>query len=535
MIQTEVLVIGSGIAGATTALQLARNPQREVVVVTRDPDPHESNTRYAQGGIVARGPGDSTELCVGDILAAGAGASSPRAAHILAEEGPRLLNELLAEKADVAFDRDAAGQYVWGQEAAHSRRRILHVGDGTGHAIIRGLIAALRRCPNVTLMTNVTAVDLITFPHHSRNPLTAYEPITCHGAYVFDRQELTVHRYLAAVTVLATGGLGRIYRNTTNPPGARGDGLALAHRAGARIVNAEYIQFHPTALAVPGAEGFLISEAVRGEGAVLLSPEGRPFMADYAPEWKDLAPRDVVARAIHHQMETHGYPHVLLDVASYLPADAIRTRFPNIYATCLKAGVDITREPIPVVPAAHYSCGGIWVDEWGRSSIANLYAVGEVSCTGLHGANRLASTSLLEGLVWGNRAAQCIEESLTRRLTLPIPDRAAVPSWDESGLVSDDDPALIQGDMQTIQNIMWHYVGVVRNADRLSRATRELRHLWNEIEMFYRTTRLSDSLIGLRNAAQVALMVTEAARHNRQSRGCHYRQDSDSVEGEQWT
>ena len=532
MIQTEILIIGCGIAGATAALRLARNPQRQITVITRAPDPQESNTRYAQGGIVGRSPDDSAEICMADILAAGAGVSSPQAARILAKEGPSLLHEILIETAGVQFDQGADGQLVWGQEAAHSRRRILHVGDGTGQAIISGLIAALRRCPNVTLVTDATAVDLITFPHHSRDPLAAYQPITCYGAYAFDRQERTVHRYVAANTVLATGGLGRIYRNTTNPPGARGDGLALAYRAGARIVNAEYVQFHPTALAAPGAEGFLISEAVRGEGGVLLSPDGRAFMADYSLQWKDLAPRDVVARAIHHQMETNGYSHVLLDIASHMNADAIRARFPNIYATCLKAGIDITREPIPVVPAAHYSCGGVWADEWGKSSIGNLYAVGEVSCTGLHGANRLASTSLLEGLVWGNRAAQHIEDALDRRTSLGLPGRDDVPPWDESGLVADADPALIQGDMQTIQNIMWHYVGLVRNADRLSRAIRELRHLQNEIETFYRTTKLSDGLIGLRNAVEVALIVAQAARHNRTSRGCHYRQDSVSVEGD---
>lgn len=532
MIQTEVLIIGCGIAGATTALRLARDPRRRITIITRAGDPHESNSRYAQGGIVARGPDDNADICVADILAAGAGASSPEAARILAEEGPPLLTEILIDEAGVPFDRSPEGALLWGQEAAHSRRRILHVGDGTGAAIMRGLIAALRRCPNVNLLTHATAVDLITFPHHSRDPLDAYRPISCHGAYVFDRDERTVHRYLAAATVLATGGLGRIYRNTTNPPGARGDGLALAHRAGARISNAEYIQFHPTALAAPGAEGFLISEAVRGEGGVLLSPDGRAFMAKYSPDWKDLAPRDVVARAIHHEMETNGYSHVLLDIASHMPAAALRERFPNIYAKCLEVGIDITREPIPVVPAAHYSCGGVWVDEWGRTSIENLYAVGEVSCTGLHGANRLASTSLLEGLVWGNRAGQHIAERLQCDAAAAIPGRNAVPPWDESGLVAEADPALIQGDMQVIQNIMWHYVGLVRSADRLSRAIRELRHLWNEIETFYRTTKLSDGLIGLRNAVEVALIIAQAARHNRQSRGCHYRADSVSEEGD---
>jgi L-aspartate oxidase len=532
LVETEILVIGCGIAGATTALRLARDPRRRIMVLTRDPDPRECNTRYAQGGIVDRGPNDSADLFVADILAAGAGASSPTAARILAEEGPAILQEVLMRTAGVEFDRSADGELVWGQEAAHSRRRILHVGDGTGDAIINGLIAALGRCPNVTIVPNATAVDLITFPHHSRDPLAAYQPIECYGAYAFDREARTVHRYVAAATVLATGGLGRIYRNTTNPPGSRGDGLALAHRAGARIANAEYVQFHPTALATPGSEGFLISEAVRGEGGVLLSPDGRAFMAEYSPEWKDLAPRDVVARAIHHQMETHGYSHVLLDIASHMEADAIRARFPNIYATCLQSGIDITVEPIPVWPAAHYSCGGVGVDEWGRSSIRNLYAVGEVSCTGLHGANRLASTSLLEGLVWGNRAAQYLEEWFGQHSPVAVPDRDDVPPWDESGLVADADPALIQGDMQTIQNIMWHYVGLVRSSERLSRAIRELRHLWNEIETFYRTTQLSDGLIGLRNAVEVALIVAQAARHNRQSRGCHYRQDSVINEGD---
>ncbi len=522
--QTDVLIIGCGIAGATTALRLARNPYRHITILSRDRDPRESNSRYAQGGIIGR-DSDSAPSLVADILAAGAGASSPQAARILCEEGPPLVQEILVETAGVAFDRDADGQLLWGQEAAHSCRRILHVGDSTGQAIMTGLIAALGRCPNVTFVKNTTAVDLITFPHHSRDPLTAYLPVICHGAYVFDQQERTVHRCLAAATVLAAGGLGRIYRNTTNPVGARGDGLAMAHRAGARIINAEYVQFHPTSLAAPGAEGFLISEAVRGEGGILLTPEGRAFMADYAPRWKDLAPRDVVARAIHNEMETRGYSHVLLDIASRMPADAIRTRFPTIYHECMRVGIDITREPIPVVPAAHYFCGGLWVDEWGQSTIDNLYAVGEVSCTGLHGANRLASTSLLEGLVWGNRAARHIEGTLSQHLSLKLPSLDDVPPWDESNLVADPDPALIQGDMQTIQNIMWHYVGLARNADRLSRAVRELRHLWNEIETFYRVTRLSDGLIGLYNAGEVALIIAQAARLNRQSRGCHYRQD----------
>jgi len=536
MDKTDVVIIGCGIAGATAALRLAQNPDRHILVLTRHADPLESNTRYAQGGIVSRGEDDTADCLYNDIIAAGAGASFPKTARILAEEGPDLLQKLLVETAGVTFDSAPDGRPFFGQEAAHSRRRILHVGDGTGLAIIQGLLAAMARFPNITLETNLTAVDLITFPHHSRDPLRTYQPIACYGVYAFHRKERTLHRYLAAATILATGGLGRIYRNTTNPPGARGDGLAMAHRAGARIINAEYVQFHPTALAAPGAEGFLISEAVRGEGAVLLTPEGRPFMADYSPEWKDLAPRDVVARAIHHQMEAHGYSHVLLDLATHMDADAIRARFPNIYAKCLSAGIDITREPIPVVPAAHYFCGGVAVDEWGLSSIQNLYALGEISCTGVHGANRLASTSLLEGLVWGDRAGRHIEALLScqspANLAASVPSFDEVPPWDESGLVADADSALIQGDMQTIQNIMWHYVGLARNTERLLRAIRELRHLWNEIETFYQTTKLSDGLIGLRNAVEVALIVAESALHNRQSRGCHFREDAGIAEGE---
>jgi L-aspartate oxidase len=509
-------------------LELAQNPKRRIRFITREPDPHESNTGYAQGGIISRGPDDSADLLVKDILAAGAGASLPEAARILAEEGPRLLQKILMEHAGIAFDCNSNGQLEWGQEAAHSRRRILHVGDGTGAAISRGLLAALKQKPNIDWFTNATAVDLITYPHHSRNPLDTYEPIRCYGAYVFDRTGREVHRTLAGVTILATGGIGRIYRNTTNPPGARGDGLAMAARAGARIINAEYVQFHPTALAEPGAEGFLISEAVRGEGGVLLTPKGQPFMEKYSPEWKDLAPRDVVARAIHTEMVENNYSYVLLDIASHMDADAIQKRFPNIYATCLKVGIDISHQPIPVVPAAHYFCGGVAVDEYGQTNIANLYAVGEVSATGLHGANRLASTSLLEGLVWGQRAAGHIEQRLNENPPT-VPRGEDIPAWDESGLIDDRDPALIQGDIQTIQNIMWHYVGLVRSGDRLARAIRELRHLQNEIETFYRTTKLSDGLIGLRNAVEAALIVAQAAQHNRQSRGCHYRQDSVTI------
>lgn len=521
-IETDVLIIGCGMAGATAALRLAQDRWRQVLVVTRAAEAEESNTRYAQGGIVGRGYGDSPELLARDLMAAGAGLCLPEAVRILAEEGPDLVQRLLVQEAGVAFDRDAGGALLYTLEGGHSVPRVLHVGDATGLAIERALVARLRELPNVTLMSDTTAVDLITSPHHTRDPLAVYRPITCHGAYLFDRRANVVHRALAPATVLATGGLGRLYRYTTNPEGARGDGLAMAYRAGARVVNAEYVQFHPTTLAVPGADNFLISEAVRGEGGRLYTPDGRHFMDRYAPRWGDLAPRDMVARAIHREMIEHGYPHVLLDLAGQMEPARIRERFPTIYATCLKAGVDITAEPIPVVPAAHYFCGGVLVDSWGRTTIRGLYAVGEVSCTGVHGANRLASTSLLEGLVWGERAGR----DIAQRDDLELVDESQVPPWEEVGNNALADPVLLYRDRRNIQHVMWLYVGLARSTHRLARALRDLNHLWETIDGFYRATRLSDDLIGLRNLAQAAWIVTRAAWHNRRSRGAHFREDA---------
>lgn len=521
-IETDALIVGCGIAGATAAWQLARNRQRQVTVVTRVAEAAESNTRYAQGGIVARGHGDSPELLGRDVLAAGAGLCLPQAVRLLAESGPDLVERLLVDEAGVEFDRDERGALLYTLEGGHSVPRILHVGDATGRAIEQALIARLRDLPNVTLLTDSTAVDLITSSHHARDPLAVYRPVTCQGAYVLDQEAGVVHRVLAPATVLATGGLGRIYRYTTNPEGARGDGLAMAYRAGARVVNAEYVQFHPTTLAVPGADNFLISEAVRGEGGRLYTPDGRRFMERRAPRWGDLAPRDVVARAIHQEMIEHGYPHVLLDLAGQMAADRIRERFPTIYATCLQAGVDITAEPIPVVPAAHYFCGGVLVNEWGRTTIDGLYAVGEVSCTGLHGANRLASTSLLEGLVWGERAGR----DIAARDDLTPGTAEEVPPWEDVGNNALADPVLVYRDRRNVQHVMWLYVGLARSTRRLSRALRELSHQWEAIDGFYRATRLSDDLIGLRNLAQAAWVVTRSAWHNRGSRGAHFREDA---------
>jgi L-aspartate oxidase len=519
-VQTDVLIIGGGIAGASAALRLAN--ERKITLISNTADLEESSSYYAQGGIVGRGLDDSPDQLVTDIIAAGAGLSHLPAVELLAEQGPRILKDLLIDRLGLEFDTDPKGGYAYGLEAAHSRNRILHVGDTTGRSIMQLLLQRVSEQPNIILLLEHTAVDLITHPHHAIDPLAVYEPITCHGAYVFNQHSREVHPILANHTILATGGLGQIYLNTSNPPKTRGDGLAMAYRAGARVANNEYVQFHPTTLHMTGVTKFLISEAVRGEGGVLLTRQGEPFMQRYAPKWADLAPRDVVARAIYWQMLENDDPFVLLDIASKQDADKIRHRFPGIYQRCLEENIDIVQQPIPVVPAAHYFCGGVLVDLWGRTSLPGLYAVGEVSCTGVHGANRLASTSLLDGLVWGDRAAQ----DILRASPLSPLVESEIPPWDESALVYNADPALIQADMQSIRNIMWHYVGIIRSDYRISRGIRELRHLWLEIEEFYRKSRLTDGLIGLRNSVLVGLIVARAAKRNRTSRGAHYREEN---------
>ncbi|MEN3009619.1 MAG: L-aspartate oxidase [Candidatus Bipolaricaulaceae bacterium] len=506
-VEADVLILGAGIAGLATALRLVRDRTRQIVILTREDDPKESNTYYAQGGIAALGVEDSPELFALDILRAGAGLSDPQAVRILVEEGPALVQKLLVEEAGVAFDRTADGAFHLVREGGHSRARVLHVGDRTGAAIVQALHDLLRSFPNVQVVPAATAVELITSPG---------PPLLCHGAYVLEQRTGEVRPYLAGVTVLATGGLGRLFRHTTNPPGARGDGLALAHRAGARVIHCEYVQFHPTTLALPQGENFLISEAVRGEGGRLLTPDGRFFMEAYAPGWGDLAPRDVVCRAIFQEMRTHGYPYVLLDV-SKVPHFA--ARFPTIFRRLRELGLSVPEEPIPVVPAAHYFCGGVWTDEWGRTSLERLFAVGEVACTGVHGANRLASTALLEGLVFGDRAGRKIAELRAA----PLPPRA-VPPWDApSG--PDPDPARIQRLGQTLQTTMWEEVGIVRDAQGLARALRILRELEAEVEELCRRTRLTDALAGLRAGVRAARLVAEAAWRNPESRGVHFRRD----------
>ena len=518
-IETEVLVIGCGLAGCITALQLADSGV-PVTVVTRTLDPHETNTYLAQGGIILRGLKDSPQLLAENVIKAGAGHGNTKAIDILAKQGPELVRDILIDQINVQFDRENDGELSLAREGGHSIPRIVHVADATGKAIELLLIKAMKDVPNITLLTGFTSVDLLTPSHHSLNRLAVYERQSCVGAYLLDQKKDRVIRCLAKKTILATGGLGQIFLRTTNPVGARGDGLAMAFRTGARVINNEFIQFHPTAFFYQDSPRFLISEAVRGAGARLVNEKGDPFMQKYEPEWRDLAPRDVVSRGAYQEMLSHDVPNVFLDVHSFLSADKIKEKFPNIYENCLSYGVDITKEFVPVVPAAHYACGGVWVDEWGQTTIENLYAAGEVSCTGVHGANRLASTSLLECLVWGYRVAQHVKRTIA---DLPPPGVTNIPDWQDTGLDSPDQ-ALISQDMSSVKHIMWNYVGLIRTTPRLERAMNELRNLGIEIERFYRTTRLTDSLIGLRNAVRAAMIVTSAAWENKASIGCHYRE-----------
>ena len=518
-IETEVLILGSGIAGTTAALTLADRGV-QVVIVTSANDPLESNTYYAQGGIIYRGVDDTPTALATDIIRAGDDHCDPDAVKILAEEGPQQVDEILLKRVQVAFDHTEDGRLSLAREGGHSIPRILHVADYTGKAIEIALIEAVRSHPNITLLIGHTAVDLLTPAHHALDRHVVYQPLSCVGAYLFDQATGTIKRCMARKTVLATGGLGQIFLRTTNPPGARGDGFAMASYAGARLINMEFVQFHPTTFHQDGAPNFLISEAVRGAGARLVLGNGEPFMQRYAPEWKDLAPRDVVARSIHREMLSRGLTHVYLDLRSYISQEEILHHFPTIREKLLEYGVDITTDLVPVVPAAHYTCGGVWADAWGRTTLEDLYAIGEASCTGVHGANRLASTSLLEGLVWGVRAGHDIAAHLPAALRL---DPAQIPSWKDDGL-EDPDPALIRQDMSAIKQVMWNYVGLIRTTSRLSRALSELRHLETEILHFYRRSRLTDELIGLRHAIRSAILVAEAAWENKRSMGAHYRE-----------
>ena len=511
---TGVLVLGTGVAGTAAALAAAR-AGADVTLVTRAPDAESSNTFWAQGGIVGRPPGDTPESLAADIQKAGDYICSPDAVDLLAREGPDLVRSLLADELGVPFDREN-GDFHYTLEGGHSIPRILHVKDETGVPIERALLAACRREENIRWLTSTTAVDLLTLSHDSTDPKDRYRPPTVVGAYLLARESGDVRPMLAHQTILATGGLGQVYLHTTNPQGSRGDGIAMARRAGARLLNLEYVQFHPTALL--HAKGrLLLTEALRGEGARITDISGQPFLKAAHPAG-ELAPRDVVARAIHQRMLERDEAYVLLDI-SHKPAAWIRERFPGLTQQCLQHGFDLTAGPVPVVPAAHYSCGGVAVDADGRTTLRNLRAAGEVSCTGVHGANRLASTSLLEGLLWGWRSGQSAAASLAREAgRLP-----SVRPWQPEK--EPVDPALIAQDWMVVRHTMWNYVGLLRSEKRLGRAGRILSELQVEIEDFYRRGTMSDALLGLRNGVQTALAIHRAASENRVSRGCHYREE----------
>jgi len=513
---TDVLVIGCGIAGASAAYEAAKSGLR-VVVITKNVLLEESNTYYAQGGIVSLGPDDLPELLKEDIIETGDGINNPEAVDLLAREGKKAVDQILIKELKIPFTRSSPNELDYAQEAGHSRRRILHIQDSTGRTIEEKFIRTLKKFSNVTLLSNQTAVDLLTIPHHSKNLTSYYRRPQCIGAYVLDNRTQKVKIVFAPFTILATGGCGAVYLHSSNPASAIGDGYAMAFNAGARIVNMEYIQFHPTALFHRDADRFLISETVRGEGGRLMTKAGRRFMQKYSPK-KELAPRDEVARAIYEEMINSSANYVYLDLASSTKVD-IKKRFPNIYSTCLKYGIDITKEAIPVVPAAHYCCGGVLVDLWGRSSLKGLYAVGEVACTGLHGANRLASTSLLEGLIWGTRASQYIASHFD-------PDKpyrhSDIHRWyyPESDL--EIDPALIHQDWVSIRTMMWNYVGIIRNRKRLERARADLDYLKHRIQKFYRGARMDPLVVGLKHGIQVAWLIMYAALSNPESRGAHF-------------
>ena len=511
----QVLVLGTGVAGCAAALAAAREGV-EVTVVTRASEAEATNTLWAQGGIVGRPPGDTPEGLAADIEKAGDGLCFPDAVALLAREGPDLVEKLLVEELQVPFDRDGAG-FDWTREGGHSIPRILHVKDETGLPIERALLEACRREKNIRWLLKTTAVDLLTLSHDSVEPIDRYRPPAVVGAYLLERSSGSVRPIRALETILATGGLGRVYLHTTNPQGARGDGIAMARRAGARLLNLEYVQFHPTALF--HARGrLLLTEALRGEGARITDAAGRPFLKEAHPDG-ELAPRDVVARAIHQRMLERDEQYVLLDI-SHKPADWIRERFPTLTRRCLENGFDLTAGPVPVVPAAHYSCGGVAVDGNGRSTLGHLRAAGEVSCTGVHGANRLASTSLLEGLLWGWRAGKASAAEVHRAKARELP---RVPAWQPEN--EPVDAALIAQDWMVIRHTMWNYVGLLRSEKRLHRAGRILSELQVEIEDFYRRGTMSDDLLGLRNGVQTALAIQRAASENRVSQGTHYRDD----------
>jgi len=519
MIVSDYLIIGSGIAGLSLALKISDN--FTVTIVTKDRLP-ESNSAYAQGGIASVwSPDDSFTSHIQDTLVAGAGLCHPNVVETMVREGPDRIRELIALGTN--FSRRSEGEkteYDLGLEGGHSYRRILHAADATGQEIIRALIAAVRQRPNVTILEKHVGIDLLVTAPAARRE--------CWGAYVLDQEANTVKTLAARVTVLCTGGAGKVYLYTSNPDVATGDGIAMAYRAGAPIANMEFFQFHPTCVFHPKAKSFLISEALRGEGAILKRPDGQPFMSQYDSR-AELAPRDVVARAIDTEMKTYGFSHVLLDIR-HREADYLHRRFPTISQRCLEFGIDLTTDPIPVVPAAHYLCGGVVVDPHGATSISRLYAVGEVAMTGLHGANRLASNSLLEAVVFAQRVF-LHAQALLKEDTSGCP---TFPTWNPGHAVRSNERVVVTHTWEEIRRLMWDYVGVVRSDRRLASARSRIALIQKEIRDHYWKFLVTTDLLEFRNLATVAELIIRCASQRKESRGLHATADYPDTDDKEW-
>jgi len=509
--QYDVIIIGSGAAGLTLALRL---PTRVRVAVLSKGPVQEGNTWYAQGGISAvLDQADSIESHVKDTMDAGAGLCNPEVVRFTVENGPEAVQWLV--ELGVAFTREHTSPdkgFHLTREGGHQHRRIIHAADATGKAVQNSLISAVRARDNIDLFEQHIAVDLITADRIGQ-PTNR-----CLGTYVLDRSSGRVEVFRAKCVALATGGASKVYLYTSNPDTSTGDGIAMAWRAGSRVANMEFNQFHPTCLYHPQAKSFLITEAVRGEGGKLLLPDGKPFMQRFDTRC-ELAPRDIVARAIDHEMKRLGIDHVLLDI-SHKPPKFIHKHFPTVQQRCQELGIDITREPIPVVPAAHYTCGGIPTDMMGHSDVENLYVVGESACTGLHGANRMASNSLLECLVFATAAAADIEARLAKHAMPP-----ELPEWDESKVTDSDEEVVVSHNWDELRRFMWDYVGIVRTDKRLERALRRVATLQLEIEEYYGNFRITNDLLELRNLVQVAELIIRSAQMRKESRGLHYTMD----------
>lgn len=518
--QTDFLVIGSGIAGLTYALKVAEDcPNKKVTIITKTQS-DETNTKYAQGGIagVMDTANDSFHKHIEDTLIAGDGLCKENIVEIVVKEGVERINEIIAWGAE--FDKAPDGDYKLGKEGGHSEYRILHHKDVTGQEMERALLEAIKKKKNIELINHCFVLDLIT-QHHLGFLVTKSTPdIECYGVYVLNLNTNKIEKILAKITLLATGGNGQVYRTTTNPSIATGDGVAMVYRAKGRIENMEFIQFHPTALYEPGVRGqnFLITEAVRGDGGILRNHKGEAFMEKY-DERKDLAPRDIVARAIDSEMKINGTEHVYLD-CRHMGKEKFVEHFPNIYEKCLSLGIDITRDMIPVSPAAHYSCGGVKADEWGRTSIKHLYAAGECASTGLHGANRLASNSLLEAMVFAHRSYIDAVKNIN-----DISFIDGVPDWKADGTNAPKEMILITQSLKEMKLLMSDYVGIVRNNERLGRAMRRLDLLFEETELLYEKTEVSPQLCELRNMITVAYLIVKCAEFRQESRGLHFNTD----------